>query len=274
MQFTLDKGDFSYRSIMWNNAELLHFMYDNMIADVAFQPKINVWRDEATVQLHAVSIKQELSLGDFRNSSINKWQLLTALGRVHNRLQVLVQNKLQAEALMDKQLTAYVKFVEYRDLKNIADFGNDSDVVVLLDFPPISLLEAVKTLRHSKTRMLYLLYKQQEGAFLLKELPVICPNREAMAVAYRKVMEEIAKPPLHLTWLLERYADCVSENAVKIMAELGFVALKDDIIEKNIIQRCQLENSPLYVQLQQQRQHLEAIYKENLRLSQHDLLRG
>lgn len=86
-----------------------------------------------------MSIKQELSLGDFRNAAVNKWQLLTALGRVHNRLQVLVQNKLQAEALLDKQLADYVKFVEYRDLKNMADFGKDSNAVVLLDFPPISL---------------------------------------------------------------------------------------------------------------------------------------
>lgn len=274
LQFTLDKGDFSYRSIMWNNAELLHFMYDNMIADVAFQPKINVWRDEATVQLHAVSIKQELSLGDFRNSAVNKWQLLTALSRVHNHLQVFVQNKLQAEALIDKQLTAYVKFIEYRDLKNMADRSNSSDAVVLLDFPSISLLDLVKKLRHNKINKLYLLYKQQEGSLLLNELLINCPNREAMAVAYKRVMEEIAKQPLHLTQVLECYADCVSENAVKIMAELGFITLKDDIIEKNIIKRCQLEDSPLYVRLQQQRQHLETIYKENLRLSQHDLLRG
>lgn len=274
LQFTLDKGDFSYRSIMWNNAELLHFMYDNMIADVAFQPKINVWRDEATVQLHAVSIKQELSLGDFRNSAVNKWQLLTALGRVHNYLQVFVQNKLQAEALIDKQLTAYVKFIEYRDLKNMADRSNSSDAVVLLDFPTISLPEVIKKLRCNQISTLYLLYKQQEGSLLLNELPINCPNREAMAVAYKRVMEEIAKQPLHLTQVLECYADCVSENAVKIMMELGFITLKDDIIEKNIIKRCQLEDSLLYVRLQQQRQQLEAIYKENLRLSQHDLLRG
>ena len=66
----------------------------------------------------------------------------------------------------------------------------------------------------------------------------------------------------------------LSENAIKIMAELGFVSLNNGIIKRNIIKRCQLEDSQLYVSLQQERQLLENIYKENLRLSQHDLLRG
>ena len=52
------------------------------------------------------------------------------------------------------------------------------------------------------------------------------------------------------------------------------MSLNNGIIKRNIIKRCQLEDSQLYVSLQQERQLLENIYKENLRLSQHDLLRG
>ena len=79
---------------------------------------------------------------------------------------------------------------------------------------------------------------------------------------------------LALEQLLAEKSAQLSENAIKIMAELGFVSLNNGIIKRNIIKRCQLEDSPLYVALQQKRQALENIYKENLRLSQYDLLRG
>ena len=79
---------------------------------------------------------------------------------------------------------------------------------------------------------------------------------------------------LDLAWLLQKKQQELSENAIKIMAELGFVSLKNGIIRKNVIKRCQLEDSPLYVELQARRRDFENIYKENLRLTQYDLLRG
>ena len=96
-----------------------------------------------------------------------------------------------------------------------------------------------------------------------------------MAVAYKLVMELLSqRQELALTSLLQEKGTLLGENAIKIMAELGFVSLNNGIIKRNIIKRCQLEDSQLYVALQQERQLLENIYKENLRLSQHDLLRG
>lgn len=56
------------------------------------------------------------------------------------------------------------------------------------------------------------------------------------------------------------------------MEELGFIRYNNGIIEKAAIKRCSLEDAPLYVTLQQERERLEHIYKENYRLSQHELL--
>ena len=274
LQFLLDKGDFSYRCIMWNSADLLHFMYDNMIADVAFQPKINVWREETSVQLHGVSIRQELNLGDFRNHLANKYQLLTALVRTHNELLVFVNDRSQiAPELQEPQLVPYIKLATYAELKQDMELAGRS--VVFLDYPNALLAQLVKALRQRGVRSLFLLYKQQEQVALTEQLPLLYPEREHMAQAYKLVMELLQqRQELDIAWLLQEKGTQLSENAIKIMAELGFVSLNNGIIKRNIIKRCQLEDSPLYVELQEKRRALENIYKENLRLSQYDLLRG
>ncbi len=276
LQFLLDKGDFSYRCIMWNNASLLYFMYDSMIADVAFQPRINVWRDETSVQLHAVSLRQELNVGDFRTHLANKYQILAALVRTHNILHVYVNSLANLpEELQAPQLAPYIELHAYAELEQGMAPQKADSPVVFLDFPELRLVELVKQLREQGVHSLYLLYKQQEEAALSARLPVLYPQREEMAVAYKLVMELLAqRQELALEQLLAEKSAQLSENAIKIMAELGFVSLNNGIIKRNVIKRCQLEHSPLYVALQQKRQAFENIYKENLRLSQYDLLRG
>ena len=276
LQFLLDKGDFSYRCIMWNSSALLYFMYDSMIADVAFQPKINVWRDETTVQLHAVSIRQELSVGDFRTHLASKYQLLTALARTNNQLLVFVNDSSHiVPELEEPQLAPYIKLLAYNQLKAMDAAALQSSNVVFLDFPLEPLADMVKTLRQRGAQSLFLLYKQQDGGPLVEQLPLLYPDREGMTKAYRLVMELLQqRSELDLAWLLQKKQQELSENAIKIMAELGFVSLKNGIIRRNVIKRCQLEDSPLYVELQARRRDFENIYKENLRLTQYDLLRG
>ena len=273
LQFLLDKGDFSYRCIMWNNAQLVHFMYDNMIADVAFQPKINVWHEETSVQLHTVSVRQEMSLGDFRSHLANKYVLLKALVRTHNQLQVFV-NDLERipEELKAPELAPYIELRAYAEINSASDFGLN---VVFLEFPRYSLGTLVKKLRKQGVRSLHLLYKQSEQAVLMEQLPLLYPQREEMATAYKLVMDKLQRErELDVKQFLEAHKTQLSKNAVKIMQELGFVSLNNGIIKRNIIKRCQLEDSSLFVKLQAERRALENIYKENLRLSQYDLLRG
>ena len=273
LQFLLDKGDFSYRCIMWNNAQLVHFMYDNMIADVAFQPKINVWHEETSVQLHTVSVRQEMSLGDFRSHLANKYVLLKALVRTHNQLQVFV-NDLERipEELKAPELAPYIELRAYAEINSASDFGLN---VVFLEFPRYSLGTLVKKLRKQGVHSLHLLYKQSEQAVLMEQLPLLYPQREEMATAYKLVMDKLQRErELDVKQFLESHKTQLSENAVKIMQDLGFVSLNNGIIKRNIIKRCQLEDSSLFVKLQAERRALENIYKENLRLSQYDLLRG
>ena len=109
----------------------------------------------------------------------------------------------------------------------------------------------------------------------MEQLPLLYPQREEMATAYKLVMDKLQRErELDVKQFLESHKTQLSENAVKIMQDLGFVSLNNGIIKRNIIKRCQLEDSSLFVKLQAERRALENIYKENLRLSQYDLLRG
>ena len=94
-----------------------------------------------------------------------------------------------------------------------------------------------------------------------------------MAIAYKYVMESLTKGSIDKQTLLEQAEASVSENALLIMEELGFINLQDGLVTKGIIKKTSLDDSPLYRSLQQQRQQLVSCYLDNLRLSQHDLLR-
>ena len=108
----------------------------------------------------------------------------------------------------------------------------------------------------------------------MQRLALTHPDRDAMMQAYKLVMNALKmRTTVSVEELLSAHAEQISEQAVKIMEELGFISYNNGIIEKAAIKRCSLENAPLYVTLQQERERLEHIYKENYRLSQHELLR-
>ena len=193
--------------------------------------------------------------------------------RTHNQLQVFV-NDLEriTEELKAPELAPYIELRAYAEINSASDFGLN---VVFLEFPRYSLGTLVKKLRKQGVRSLHLLYKQSEQAVLMEQLPLLYPQREEMATAYKLVMDKLQRErELDVKQFLESHKTQLSENAVKIMQELGFVSLNNGIIKRNIIKRCQLEDSSLFVKLQAERRALENIYKENLRLSQYDLLRG
>lgn len=101
------------------------------------------------------------------------------------------------------------------------------------------------------------------------------PDREGMTLAYKLVMNALKEETdVDVVKLLTEHHEQISEKAIKIMEQLGFISYNNDIIKKGVIKRCSLQDAPLYVELQQQRERLESIYRENIRLSQYELLRG
>lgn len=263
LQFTVDKGDYSYKTLMWNKAELLPLLCENMVADIAFMPRINVWNNETSVQLHAVNIHQKWSVCDLRQSNDNKDRLLKGFVRVADKVVVYVNDK-----------TAYKGYYEpeYMEILNYGEPATASKVV-LYDLPEQPIRKLFKQLRKDKVDNIILLYNGSDRHALEKRLQLSHPQREQMAVAYKNVMECLVKGSIDKQSLMEKIGESVSENALLIMEELGFINLEAGLVAKGVIKKSSLDDSPLYRSLQQQRQQLMSCYLDNLRLSQHDLLR-
>ena len=145
--------------------------------------------------------------------------------------------------------------------------------VVLYDLPELPIRKLFKQLRKDKVDNIILLYNGSDKHALEKRLHFSHPQREHMAVAYKNVMECLVKGSIDKQSLMEEIGESVSENALLIMEELGFINLEAGLVAKGVIKKSSLDDSPLYRSLQQQRQQLMSCYLDNLRLSQHDLLR-
>jgi len=278
LQFNLEKGDYSYRCVMWNSADLLPFLFESMLADVAFQPKINVWNNKTSVQLHAVGIKQELALGDLRQNLDDKWFTLQSLARVKEKVLVCLEDDSEVAVIkvrgQEQGLAKYLEFISYADLLARKDVLPPNLTVVLWQLPQVSLKSVLNKLQELKARVVFMLFNHQDENELLRQLFMHCPDREAMAVAYKTVMQ-LLQEQTEVPWavLCREHGDKVSPEAVKIMQELAFITVNDGIIKKGIIKRCALQDAPLFVKLQEKRASLEQSYKENLRMSQFELLR-
>jgi len=273
LQFVLDKGDFSYRGLMWNNADLLPYLFDNMIADVAFQPKLNEWNNETSVQLHAVSIRQQLTLGDLRQSSDDKWRLLQGIARVHNNILAYAAD-LPAKSVQG--IDAFITFAGYADcLTQPNQQIKAAEEIVLVDLSPVPLRDLLHCLRTQGAKHVTLLFNQHDFMQEYKRLQLTHPDREGMTLAYKLVMNALKEETdVDAEKFLSANHEQISEEAVKIMEQLGFISYNNGIIKKGAIKRCSLQDAPLYVELQQQRERLESIYRENIRLSQYELLRS
>ena len=170
--------------------------------------------------------------------------------------------------------TAYKGYYEpeYMEVLNYGEPATASKVV-LYDLPELSIRKLFKQLRKDKVDNIILLYNGSDKHALEKRLQLSHPHREKMAVAYKNVMESLAKGSIDKQALLEQFGDSVSENALLVMEELGFITIHNGLVAKGVIKKSSLDDSPLYRSLHQQRQQLISCYLDNLRLSQHDLLR-
>ena len=235
---------------------------DNMVADIAFMPRINEWNNETTVQLHAVALRQRWNVCDLRQSNDNKDRILQSFVRTADAVTVLVNDKNSYNGYTGKHM-------------QVANYGEHdvAPIVVLYDLPKLPIKTIFKQLRKEKVATVVLLFNANDRYNLEKQLLLNYPQREQMTVAYRNVMESLAKGVTDKKTLLTQFAGSVSENALLVMEELGFVHENDGVLAKGIIKRSSLDDSPLYRSLQKQRAQQYNCYLDNLRLSQHELLR-
>lgn len=268
LQFDVNKGDHTFRGIMWNGATQIPYLFDASVTDIAFSPKLNVWKDTTSVQLYVHNIRQGLTLGDMRDAVDKKYTLLKAVARTENKISCFANRSAHEliGSLVEDGLSQYVDVLKFDEIDKVCA------TAVIYDIPPMCISDFVKKLKAKGVRTIIVLYKRKEGEYLLDRLKIECPDREMMANAYRQVMVAVDKGNSAKSYLLNLPYTC--ENSLKIMEELGFIIDADLDYRKGAITKRSLEESPLYVQLQEARNQKQRVYQENMRISQYDLVRG
>lgn len=265
LQFSVTKGEYDYKAVMWNKADMLPMLYDNMVANIAYMPKINVWNGETSVQFHALSIQQESFVLDYRQQRLDKDKLTESFLRTNNNAVIYVND---LKHIPEHLRSEYVKFQEYGDFIS-------SNIAVLYDIPQVSLKRIVKKLKIRNVQQIILAFNIADRESFEQELLFTYPDRNMLAVAYRKVMEQLK---LHgIISCKKLLADCpelISSNSLEIMQELGFIVKNADELSIGQIKKRQLEDSSLFCQLQTEKDKLYSLLKENFRLSQYELMRN
>lgn len=265
IQFCVTKGDNSYKAVMWNKADMLTQCYDNMVANVAYMPKINVWNGEKTVQLHVLSVLQNIVTEDYRMRQVDKNSLLDSFMRVSDALTVYVNENSKAD----------LSAMGSRVLVKTYGETCTTQIAFLYDLPLIPLKKIVQKLKQEQVKIIVMAFNFSDREKLEKSLKLIYPDRETMAAGYKKVMELLNQnDTVKIDDILNECSESVSENIIKVMLELGFIVRSHGCISLGVIKKCSLEDSALYNELQDSKEKLIAVLKDNLRLTQHELLKN
>lgn len=265
LQFSVSKGDCSYKAVMWNHADLMPLLYDGMLADIAFMPRINVWNGEKSVQLHALSVRQKIEICDLRKNAEDKRKIVEMFLRTADKLTVLVNEITEQNCL---PISERLQIRTYED-------AVETEQVILYDLPERPLKEIIINLIGAGVKQAVLAFNRtdREKAETLMRLQY--PDRASLAVVYKKIMGLLyEQPEIDAAKLLEEEHELICENSLQILQELGFIVRENNLLRIGTIRKCNLEESSLYVALQQQRAKLLENCMENMRISQYELLRA
>lgn len=275
LQFIVAKGEHLYRSFMWNRKELLPKLCDNMVADVAFMPKLNEYRGDVSVQLRSLSIRQKLSVWDLRRNQEDKNHVLKGILRTNSRVLICVNrdDKIKLKFFLQEwfeEAEAIVELVSYNELYSLAEQGKAYTGIIFYSLPQESIRELLVAVK-AMTEQLVLLFREGE---LCQLKTAQLPNREDLVKAYFQVKNGLAAGPQELERFVFNNGAVISCRQLEIFKELGFIYETEGKICLGNIKKCSLEQSPLYALLQNERDKMYNRYVDNLRVSQYEILRG
>lgn len=269
LQFMVQKGDYGYKAIMWNKAELLSVMFEGMLADVAFKPTRNEWNGHVSVQLQVEAIHQKLMLLDSRLHDGSKLQFLQKLVRTSHSICLLTNRELP-EDIKNWVIhnAAFVRVSGYKEMQQALAVDKNT-IVVAIGMPNRPLRQVITACKEQGIQELVLLYDQEDCQQEIDLLDSRYPDRNSMIVEYKNIVNKLKET----STVLEKQAD-ISKNALIVFNELGFIKINQGLVTLGQAKKCKLEDSPHYAGLRKEKNDLYRLYTENMRLSQYELLRG
>lgn len=269
LQFMVQKGDYGYKAIMWNRADLLPVLFDGMLADVAFKPCRNEWNGQISVQLQMESVRQKLMLWDARMHDGSKLQFLQKLAKTTTGICLLTNRELPEDIHIWQQANKdRVRVATYKELQT-ALAQDSSSVIVAFGMPNRPIRQVITACKEQQVQELVLLYDQEDCQQEIDVLDSQYPDRNRMIVEYKNIMSKLKST----STVLEGQAG-ISKDALVIFKELGFIRINQGLVTRGQSAKCSLEDSPHYAALRREKNTLYRLYTENMRLSQYELLRG
>lgn len=266
LRFYTDYGKYNYHSIMWNGAVDLACLYNNAVVDLAFMPKLNVWKDKESVNLQVVDFDQALQVYDYRNCNVSKETVLKNILQTSKKTVIYVNNTDfapgSASMMTDVQVLAY---------------GEQADAtaenIIFYDFPQreIFINGALPVPDRSGKRLL-LLYTRAEADKQCAELEKLYPGRSRLVHAYKELACTLRQQAVIDRADLLRSATDISEEALKVFEELDFIRDEHGKISFGSLQKNDLQNSPTFRGLQEEGRAAFASCQRNIQISPEEII--
>jgi single-stranded-DNA-specific exonuclease len=269
LRFFTSHGDASYASIMWQGGPLLPAVANNVTADVAFLPKINVFRGEESVNLQVLSVRQDLTVFDFRHRGAERDDIVREFLRTEPQVTLFV----------NPGSTSADAFAGYGNL-TVRTYGekcgDEERVVLFYDLPEVPVFTAdAFPLDDRSGRILALLYNWQEFESVQDRLDVEFPNRDHLSLAYRYIEKTLKSQAVCLVpQLLEsarRDHVALTEKDLAIFEELDFFRAHGAELVPGTRERRSLDGSATYRAAQQEGMERRDGYYTCLRITRQRL---
>ena len=263
LRFFADVGRTSCHCIMWQGAEYLDCLYNNVKADIAFRPRVNVYNGTENLNLETLMFRMELELYDRRQADDKEEELHRLLERGETRWTVF----LESGSRLRQQLSLSPK-VRLRYYGELCE--PDETNLIFYDLPEKDIFQPGRfPVAEGSSVILYLLYNYGDLAAAGKEDEKHYPDRDHLASVYRFIhrllLEQgaVSREELWQQAAVKKMG--LTENDLKIFSELDFFHLQGNLLQMGNMQRRKLDESPLYRLLQEGKKQRDEIRKNNLR---------
>lgn len=268
LSFDVAKGESLYRGVVWHQPEFAKVLdTQGTVADIAFQPFVNEWNNNVSVQLNVLTMVPKLAVFDFRHGEKDKLKVLGELVHGESNLEVLVNgDKDVCRDVFARHLGNNLQYLSIRNYNELDFVGGTT--VVLYDLPQVQVRELIRNLPAQVKRMI-ILYNNEDYKLFFASHPDLNSMR-SIYLFYRGIFDKNGS---------FNYKSLISENSnlhiagLQVLQELGLVELDGDMVKDMKFVKVDIASSPLFLSLNETRQKYSKICSENLRISRYDLLR-
>ncbi len=260
LKFTVRENGNSISAIMWRKGDYSAALYDNVKADIAFVPEVNIWRNSKEIRLRIIDVQQENILTDFRFAGKSKNEALSGILQTGKKTVIYCNEDDELVKMIDGQ-----EIVQFRQLP-----ASGARQAVFWQ-PPCQVIDDLgwwKELRSRGVQKVYLLFKESDIEAQLAELENKYPGPEKLRDFYRLLRQ---KTPAGKSEILSCFTG--GEIYLHILAEIGAITENGGVIAIQELKegvKLDLCSSRLFRDMQEKQQKARITLTKCMELEQRD----